>query len=66
MEYNFERIDIDILLKAFANTNCCVESSHLKWEIISATSTFAANNSIPEKLPSFKNMGCFNHYKNKN
>ena len=66
MEYTFERLDID---KLFANHNISGENKAneiMEWEVVSVTSTFGTLNAVPEKLPSFKNMGCFNHYKNKN
>ena len=66
MEYNFERLDIDKLFANYLMTGECMANGMLEWEIISVTSTFNTVNIIPEKLPSFKNMGCFNHYKNKN
>ena len=66
MEYTFERLDIE---KLYANISLTGEeklTDVMEWEVISVTSTFNTLNIAPEKLPSFKNMGCFNHYKNKN
>ena len=33
-----------------------------EWELISVKTSF----SEPEKLPSMRHMGCFNHYQNRN
>ena len=69
MEYNFERLDIEQLLKYFKEYKICDEKNvpnNLKWELVSVTSTFNIANMSADKIPTFKNMGCFNHYKNKN
>ena len=70
MEYNFERIDIHKLLKVLAHRGRCddpvAKVEGLIWEQITVTSTFNISKMSPDKIPAFKNMGCFNHYKNKN
>jgi len=69
MEYNFERLDIESLLNHYKSTGSCSDDSvpeSLQWELVSVTSTFNITNMSSEKIPTFKNMGCFNHYKNKN
>ena len=69
MEYNFERIDIEQLIKYYGQIGKCDDKTippNLCWELISVTSTFNIANMSSEKIPTFKNMGCFNHYKNKN
>ena len=70
MEYNFERLDIDKLFNILnTHGNCdhktCL-ANNLQWETLTVTSTFNVAKMSTEKIPTFKNMGCFNHYKNKN
>jgi len=63
-------MDIDKLIHLHNIKGNCDDNSAkevgLEWELISVTSTFNISKMPPIKLPSFKNMGCFNHYKNKN
>ena len=68
MEYNFERINVEELIKHYQLTGACSDKDvppQLEWELVSVTSTFNINSLSSEKIPTFKNMGCFNHYKNK-
>ena len=70
MEYNFERLDIDKLFQIMSANETCDQAtclaSGLQWETLTVTSTFNIAKMPADKIPSFKNMGCFNHYKNKN
>lgn len=72
MEYNFERLDIEKLFQVLNtcgqcdNQTCKSQPSPVQWETLTVTSTFNIAKMSNEKIPSFKNMGCFNHYKNKN
>ena len=53
MEYNFERIDLELFL----------EGRPVEWEPVIVTSTFNVAKLQPVDLPMFKNMGAFGHYK---
>jgi len=78
MEYNFDRLDTlalfnylekrsnSPLINMDLTSEEILANPELGWETLTLTSTFNIARMTSDKVPSFKNMGCFNHYKHRN